>query len=92
MKQLPYAISLDPGTSLANLTGSWRTSRPVYVDRLPPCNNACPAGENIQSWLYHAEEGDYQPQRFERRKGLQMFQSAACGHGSRVLSPVRRRL
>ncbi|MDJ0955371.1 MAG: NAD(P)-binding protein [Arenicellales bacterium] len=55
----PYAITLDPGTSLANLTGSWRTSRPVYLDRLPPCNNACPAGENIQSWLYHAEEGDY---------------------------------
>jgi NADPH-dependent glutamate synthase beta subunit-like oxidoreductase len=59
-KQLPYAITLDPGTSLANQTGSWRTEKPVYVDRLPPCNNACPAGENIQNWLYHAEEGDYE--------------------------------
>jgi len=58
-KDLPFAITLDPGTSLANETGSWRTERPVYVDRLPPCNNACPAGENIQKWLYHAEEGDY---------------------------------
>jgi 2-oxoacid:acceptor oxidoreductase delta subunit (pyruvate/2-ketoisovalerate family) len=56
----PFAITLDSGTSLANLTGSWRTTRPVYVDRLPPCNNACPAGENIQSWLYHAESGDYE--------------------------------
>jgi 2-oxoacid:acceptor oxidoreductase delta subunit (pyruvate/2-ketoisovalerate family) len=56
----PFAISLDAGSSLANLTGSWRTSRPVYVDRLPPCNDACPAGENIQSWLYHAESGDYE--------------------------------
>jgi 2-oxoacid:acceptor oxidoreductase delta subunit (pyruvate/2-ketoisovalerate family) len=56
----PFAISLDVGSSLANQTGSWRTSRPVYVDRLPPCNNACPAGENIQSWLYHAESGDYE--------------------------------
>ena len=56
----PFAISLDVGSSLANLTGSWRTSRPVYVDRLPPCNNACPAGENIQGWLYHAESGDYE--------------------------------
>jgi 2-oxoacid:acceptor oxidoreductase delta subunit (pyruvate/2-ketoisovalerate family) len=56
----PFAISLDVGTSLANQTGSWRTSRPVYVDRLPPCNNACPAGENIQSWLHHAESGDYE--------------------------------
>jgi 2-oxoacid:acceptor oxidoreductase delta subunit (pyruvate/2-ketoisovalerate family) len=56
----PFAISLDVGSSLANLTGSWRTERPVYVDRLPPCNNACPAGENIQAWLYHAESGDYE--------------------------------
>ena len=56
----PFAITLDVGSSLANRTGSWRTSRPVYVDRLPPCNHACPAGENIQQWLYHAESGDYE--------------------------------
>jgi 2-oxoacid:acceptor oxidoreductase delta subunit (pyruvate/2-ketoisovalerate family) len=56
----PFAITLDVGTSLANHTGSWRTERPLYVDRLPPCNNACPAGENIQAWLYHAESGDYE--------------------------------
>ena len=31
--------------------GAVRTRRPVYVDLLPPCNNACPAGENIQEWL-----------------------------------------
>lgn len=55
----PFAITLDPGSSLANHTGSWRTERPVYVDRLPPCNQACPAGEDIQEWLYHAEGGDY---------------------------------
>jgi len=58
-KSLPFAITLDPGTSLANETGSWRTEKPVYLDRLPPCNNACPAGENIQQWLFHAESGDY---------------------------------
>ncbi len=56
----PFAITLDIGTSLANHTGSWRTSRPVYVDRMPPCNNACPAGENIQGWLHEAEEGKYE--------------------------------
>ena len=38
----PFAVTLDSGSSLANLTGSWRTMRPVYVDRLPPCNHACP--------------------------------------------------
>jgi formate dehydrogenase beta subunit len=31
---------------------------PVYVDLLPPCNNACPAGENIQEWLRLLKAGD----------------------------------
>ena len=56
----PFAITLDVGSSLANKTGSWRTARPVYLDRLPPCNNQCPAGENIQSWLNLAEEKQYE--------------------------------
>jgi NADPH-dependent glutamate synthase beta subunit-like oxidoreductase len=57
--QKPFAITLNPGSSLANKTGSWRTERPVYVDRLPPCNAQCPAGEDIQGWLFHAESGNY---------------------------------
>ncbi len=55
----PFAITLDVGGSLLNKTGSWRTERPVYLDRLPPCNQTCPAGENIQQWLYHTENGEY---------------------------------
>jgi 2-oxoacid:acceptor oxidoreductase delta subunit (pyruvate/2-ketoisovalerate family) len=60
MMRKPFAITLDPGSSLANHTGTWRTLRPLYVDRLPPCNAGCPAGENIQGWLAHAESGDYE--------------------------------
>ncbi len=56
----PFAITLEVGSSLLNETGSWRTEKPVYVNLLPPCNKACPAGENIQQWLYHAEEGNYE--------------------------------
>ena len=40
-------------------TGSTRTRRPLYVDLLPPCNNACPAGENIQAWLALAQAGKF---------------------------------
>jgi NADPH-dependent glutamate synthase beta subunit-like oxidoreductase len=40
-------------------TGPIRARRPVYVDLLPPCNHACPAGENIQAWLEHARSGRY---------------------------------
>ena len=57
MNNKPFAISLDVASSLANKTGSWRTERPVYVDLLPPCAQACPAGENVQAWLYDAEAG-----------------------------------
>ena len=60
MKQKPYAVTLDVGSSLANHTGSWRTRRPEYVTRLPPCSNACPSGEDIQAWLKAAEERDYE--------------------------------
>lgn len=43
----------------ADGTGHLRTRRPVYVDFMPPCNSACPAGENIQAWMAHAQAGNY---------------------------------
>ncbi|MDR0793180.1 MAG: NAD(P)-binding protein, partial [Chitinophagaceae bacterium] len=43
----------------AHGTGAARTQIPLYKDFLPPCNNACPAGENIQAWLDLAQKGDY---------------------------------
>jgi formate dehydrogenase (NADP+) beta subunit len=51
-------------TPLVDLTGEkgagpFRTRRPVYVDLLPPCNYACPAGEHIQAWLALAQEGKF---------------------------------
>ena len=78
----PFAITLDVGTSLINETGSWRTRRPVYVDRLPPCNNTCPAGENIQAWLYLAEEGDYEGawQEILKNNPLPAVMGRACYH------------
>ncbi len=41
-------------------TGPIRERRPVYVDLLPPCNAGCPAGENIQAWLAHAQAGRHE--------------------------------
>jgi NADPH-dependent glutamate synthase beta subunit-like oxidoreductase len=51
-------------TSLADLThekgtGPVRSRRPAYIDLMPPCNHACPAGENIQAWLDLAQAGKY---------------------------------
>ena len=60
MSDKPFAITLTVGSSLANKTGAWRTQRPWYVSRQPPCATACPAGQDPQQWLYHAEEGYYE--------------------------------
>jgi len=78
----PFAITLDAGSSLANKTGSWRTKRPVYLDRLPPCNHACPAGENIQGWLYHAESGDYEAawRKLTEENPLPAIMGRVCYH------------
>ncbi len=46
-------LTAEPGA------GPIRTRRPVYRDLLPPCNNACPAGEDVQAWLALAEAGRY---------------------------------
>ncbi len=84
----PFAITLDPGSSLANKTGSWRTERPVYVDRLPPCNHQCPAGEDIQGWLYHAESGGYEA----AWRHLTRDNPFPGDHGAGLLSYLRKRL
>jgi len=57
------ARDVTPLPDLAHVgaeAGPLRTRRPVYVDLLPPCNSACPAGENIQAWLAHVEAGRYE--------------------------------
>jgi len=50
----PMALSLT--TSLINRTGSWRIFRPIYDNKLPPCNNECPAGEKVQAYLDLVEQ------------------------------------
>ncbi|MBI5014403.1 MAG: FAD-dependent oxidoreductase [Deltaproteobacteria bacterium] len=57
------------GSMLWNHTGSWRYLRPRYQDKVAPCSEACPAGEDIaliellagqgafeQAWLRIREE------------------------------------
>jgi len=53
----PFGITLGPGSSAADHTGTWRTERAVHIERGAPCGHACPAGEDVRSWLYDAESG-----------------------------------
>ncbi len=43
-----------------NPTGSWKYLEPFYEDWFAPCSHACPAGNDIVTWLRFVEEGRYQ--------------------------------
>jgi NADPH-dependent glutamate synthase beta subunit-like oxidoreductase len=40
-------------------TGNFRFYRPVYKDKTPPCNHACPTGEQIQKYLDYVKHDRY---------------------------------
>jgi NADPH-dependent glutamate synthase beta subunit-like oxidoreductase len=40
-------------------TGNFRFYRPVYRDKTPPCNHACPTGEQIQKYLDFVKHDRY---------------------------------
>ena len=52
-------LTAAPDLARKRGTGPLRVQRPEYVDLRPPCNAACPAGENIQAWLALAQAGKY---------------------------------
>lgn len=58
---IPKLADITPAVELTGErgTGPVRDRRPVFVDLLPPCNQACPAGENVQAWLEAAQAGRY---------------------------------
>lgn len=63
-------------------TGARRSRRPEFVDFLPPCNDACPAGENIQAWLAHAQAGDFHAawQEIVRNNPMPSIHGRVCYH------------
>lgn len=62
--------------------GSIRWQRPQYLDLLPPCNHACPAGENIQGWLDLAQAGEYEKawRKLIEHNPMPAIHGRACYH------------
>jgi NADPH-dependent glutamate synthase beta subunit-like oxidoreductase len=56
--QMP-TVPISFGDMKWSKTGSWRYIRPKYEDKTPPCNQACPAGNDIVRFLMLAEEGKF---------------------------------
>ena len=43
-----------------NRTGSWRYLKPTFVKKVSPCNAGCPAGNDVEGFMFLAGEGRYQ--------------------------------
>jgi 2-oxoacid:acceptor oxidoreductase delta subunit (pyruvate/2-ketoisovalerate family) len=54
----PMHVSL--GNMLYNKTGSWRFIKPIYEDKIPTCQNACPAGNDIEGWIKLLNNNEYE--------------------------------
>lgn len=62
----PMAAAKLPTTS--NRTGTWRFERPVFSDRLAPCSEACPLGQNIPAIMAFNRQGAFRQAYHEIRK------------------------
>ena len=51
-------ISISFGNMDWNKTGAWRSQRPFYEDKTPPCSAACPVGNDIVAFIRKITEGD----------------------------------
>ena len=53
-------ISVSLGDMDWNKTGTWRTQRPFYEDKTPPCSAACPVGNDIVAFIQKITQGDFE--------------------------------
>ncbi len=53
-------ISISRGDMDWNKTGAWRTQRPFYENKTPPCNAACPAGNDIVGFIQKITQDDFE--------------------------------
>ncbi len=55
--KLRLATATQPTTG--NRTGSWRFEKPVFVEQIAPCREACPVGEDIPVIMALNDSGDF---------------------------------
>jgi formate dehydrogenase beta subunit len=79
---MKYDLTRPPDLIHEKRIGLTRVQRPLYVALLPPCNHACPAGENIQAWLAFAQEGLFKAawQKLVEENPLPAVHGRVCYH------------
>jgi NADPH-dependent glutamate synthase beta subunit-like oxidoreductase len=82
MTLIPKDMTPVYKATIAKGTNAARWQRAEYVDLLPPCNNACPAGLNIQAWLSLAQAGRYEEawHKYMEENPLPGTHGRACYH------------
>src|SRR5689334_10533966 len=50
-------VAVSTTSTRVNRTGSWKYIRPVYRDRVAPCNQGCPVGIDIEGYMNLVHEG-----------------------------------
>jgi NADPH-dependent glutamate synthase beta subunit-like oxidoreductase len=82
MAKTTIGATVKGGSSVNYRTGEWRESRPVFVSRMAPCREACPAGIDIQGFLWEVRH-----QRFNQAWKIIMEENPfpsvcgrVCGH------------
>jgi len=53
-------ISISFGNMDWNKTGAWRSQRPFYEDKTPPCSAACPVGNDIVAFIQKIALRDFE--------------------------------
>lgn len=59
MSSLPSPLWTTRTTEV-NMTGTWRSQLPNYLNTPSPCHNACPVNGNIATWIQQVKAQDYQ--------------------------------
>lgn len=57
ISQLPEKV-VSEGSMLWNKTGAWRYIKPRYLNKVPPCNQGCPAGNDVENFVRQIGKGD----------------------------------
>lgn len=73
------AVAVSQTSTLATRTGSWKYIRPVYHDRVAPCNEGCPVGIDIVGYMNLLRVG-----RVEEARDLLLRENPMPGVTGRV--------
>lgn len=57
--QMPL-LAFSTASTAVNLTGGWKSVRPLYQEKLPACQDGCPADEDIARYMRAVQRGRYE--------------------------------